>query len=230
MGTVETSRQTSTTAPPAPIITQIISTIGKTKHLLLKPSKIESVPVTKILLRTMRLLLNKTAAEFRSPYQAVACEMAIKTKTDFICVLPTGSGKTMVILLPARIEKATNCTLVVIPLVALMEEMVERWTAAELDVYKWIPSTAHGSVNLDRPSQDIWCWIVREVSFSSFLEDRFIALQRKKRRILFSCTIAIAKEFKELFDSLQPSINTSKQHAIKIKNSSISWIQPPMRL
>ena len=180
---------------PAPVITQIITTIGETKRIILEPTKIQAVSVSKQLIRTMRQLLNNYTAEFRSPYQAVACEMALKATKDFICILPTGGGKTMLILLPAIIETEQNCTLVVVPLIALIKEMVERCEAADLDVYQWIPSTARGSINFERPPEII-CVAVEHIDNSFFLDQmRKLKGINKLKRIFFDeAHLAIASE------------------------------------
>jgi superfamily II DNA helicase RecQ len=52
-------------------------------------------------------------------------------------VLPTGGGKTLMIQLPALLERDNKTTMVVTPLVALGDQLVERMQELNIDCVKW---------------------------------------------------------------------------------------------
>lgn len=78
-------------------------------------------------LKGLRLVEKKDAIMFKSPEQASAVKTAIKATESMICVLPTAGGKTGIIHVPAFLERS-KCllTVVVVPLVALMDDHIHR--------------------------------------------------------------------------------------------------------
>ena len=84
----------------------------------------------------LRELLKNSNARFKSTEQAIAVRCIIKRQRDCLVILPTGGGKSLVFQLPVYMEK-TLTTVVIIPFVALIEEMLERCQGLELNCQEW---------------------------------------------------------------------------------------------
>jgi len=87
-------------------------------------------------LLSLRELLKDCNIRFKSTEQAMAVRCVIKRKKDCLVILPTGGGKSLVFQLPVYMEK-TLTTVVVIPFVALIEEMLERCQGLGLNCQEW---------------------------------------------------------------------------------------------
>jgi superfamily II DNA or RNA helicase len=73
---------------------------------------------------------------FKSPLQRKAVEMVKQRNTDVVVILPTGGGKSLCFMLPCFLE--TNAvTVLVVPLVALQVDMLDRCTRAGIDAASW---------------------------------------------------------------------------------------------
>ena len=70
-------------------------------------------------------MYEKDDARFKSKEQAEAIQVVLKRKEDVLVILPTGGGKTLIFQLMAFLEK-DMMTVVILPFVALLEEMLER--------------------------------------------------------------------------------------------------------
>lgn len=77
----------------------------------------------------LRELLKNNDAEFKSPSQHLAADLIIHTRESGICVLPTGSGKALLAFL-ACIADTSRSVLLVVPTIALQEDLVERAEAS----------------------------------------------------------------------------------------------------
>ena len=80
-------------------------------------------------------------ARFRSEEQAQAVQIALQGGQDLLAILPTGGGKSLVFQLPAWVEK-DQTTVVIIPFVALLEEMEDRCKELNLSCHIWRKSDA----------------------------------------------------------------------------------------
>jgi len=76
-------------------------------------------------LLSLRQMYEKDDARFKSKEQAEAIQVVLKRKEDVLVILPTGGGKTLIFQLAAFLEKDMT-TVVILPFVALLEEMLER--------------------------------------------------------------------------------------------------------
>lgn len=81
------------------------------------------------------------ATSFLSPKQAEAVYKVYASEEDFLVVLPTGGGKTLVYLLPAMLEK--KVTVVVVPLKALLTECVQGCLSRNISVIQWSRNTSY---------------------------------------------------------------------------------------
>jgi superfamily II DNA helicase RecQ len=63
-------------------------------------------------------------------------ELSRRRKTDRLIVLPTGSGKSFVFMLPCYVENL-SISVVIVPLVALKRDMLARCTRADIDAVLW---------------------------------------------------------------------------------------------
>ncbi|RYP53350.1 hypothetical protein DL770_010995 [Monosporascus sp. CRB-9-2] len=88
----------------------------------------------------LRRLLGE-GARWRSGEQrdAMAKVMALQGGQVLIVVLPTGGGKSILFILPPAVEKL-GTTVVVVPFVALMDDLVERAAAFGVDCLRWQPA------------------------------------------------------------------------------------------
>ena len=84
----------------------------------------------------MRGLYDDTQAKFKSEEQAEDVRLAMKRSGDVLVILPTGDGKSVVFMAPAWAEKDLN-TVVIVPFVALIQEMEDRYKEHGLSCYIW---------------------------------------------------------------------------------------------
>ena len=76
-------------------------------------------------LKYLKKLYDDPIARFKSSEQALAVRLALQKRSDVLVILPTGGGKSLVFQLAASIE-STLTTVLIIPFVALLDEMAER--------------------------------------------------------------------------------------------------------
>ena len=75
-------------------------------------------------------------ARFKSDGQAKAVKLALQRKRDGLIILPTNGGKSLVFQLPAYMEKDLT-TVVIIPYVALLNEMKDKCEELGLSCQVW---------------------------------------------------------------------------------------------
>ena len=80
---------------------------------------------------------------FKSIKQAEAVKLALKREKDILAVIPTGGGKSLIFQLPAFLEMDLT-TVVIIPFVALVEEMKERCQDLGLSCQVWKGKSDNG--------------------------------------------------------------------------------------
>ena len=109
------------------------------KRVKREPSAISLPPITTrdIQLGLERLLGSQ--ARWKLPEQGDAMEaiMSLRDQQSLIVVLPTGSGKSILFLLPSLLENGTN--IVVVPFAALMDDLVSRAREKGVDCIRWRP-------------------------------------------------------------------------------------------
>ena len=87
-------------------------------------------------LHGLRGLYGDDKAQFKSEEQAEAVRLTLERKTDLLVILPTGGGKSVVFMAPAWMEMGLT-TVVIVPFVALIEEMQERCNEQGIGCYIW---------------------------------------------------------------------------------------------
>lgn len=78
-----------------------------------------------VALLALREIYPDPNGRFKSKEQAEAIRLALQGTEDYLVILLTGGGKSLVFQVPAWIEKDST-TVVIVPFVALIEEMEER--------------------------------------------------------------------------------------------------------
>jgi DEAD/DEAH box helicase len=87
-------------------------------------------------LHALRGLYGDPEAEFKSGEQADAVRSALQRETDVLAILPTGGGKSAAFMAPAWLETQLT-TVVIVPFVALIEEMEGRCVKQGISCYIW---------------------------------------------------------------------------------------------
>ncbi|EYB28035.1 hypothetical protein FG05_30289 [Fusarium graminearum] len=101
----------------------------------------------------LRRLLGPKAT-WRSDKQAESMRsiMALKADDTAINVLPTGAGKSILFMLPAVMQD-TGTSIVVVPFVALMDDLVARATDMGVDCIRYRPSISAGREGMPRAAR-----------------------------------------------------------------------------
>ncbi|KAL3599869.1 hypothetical protein FPOAC2_04097 [Fusarium poae] len=101
----------------------------------------------------LRKLLGPKAT-WRSDKQAESMRsiMALKADQTAISVLPTGAGKSILFMLPAVMEN-TGTSIVVVPFVALMDDLVTRATDMGVDCIRYRSSMSSGREGMPRAAR-----------------------------------------------------------------------------
>ncbi|KAF9487665.1 hypothetical protein BDN71DRAFT_602419 [Pleurotus eryngii] len=99
-------------------------------------------PITHFLhpsrLLDLRQFLKDPQARFKDPQQALATELIASRNTSFILIGPTGSGKTLPILLSSSIYDGGNTTVIILPLRAMHTEYQSRASRCRLRCETWM--------------------------------------------------------------------------------------------
>jgi hypothetical protein len=100
---------------------------------------LSQIYVPPVRLHQLRLLLNKTTAQFTCPEQAALLELMVLRTQSTLAILGTGFGKTFVVLLQATIQKEL-VTIVVLPLSTLHDDLKRRALELQVSCSKWSPN------------------------------------------------------------------------------------------
>lgn len=84
----------------------------------------------------MQQVLGRTEVSFRSAEQERALHDVLGGRTPLVVVLPTGGGKSMLFMVPACMADA-GVSIVVVPLRALVDDLVQRLKQAGIDHLEW---------------------------------------------------------------------------------------------
>ncbi|KAF9020845.1 hypothetical protein BDZ89DRAFT_261214 [Hymenopellis radicata] len=95
-----------------------------------------------VYLKTLRKLLMTPDADWTSSAQIEAILQVAQRQDDVLVVMPTGSGKTLVPLIPAM--KETEYTIVVVMLVSILQDLERRMTAMKVPFYTYAPHGPSG--------------------------------------------------------------------------------------
>ncbi|KAH7110378.1 recQ family helicase [Dactylonectria estremocensis] len=89
-----------------------------------------------LILRALQTILRNDHAQFQSPQQEEAMQLAAAKETPLITILPTGGSKSLVFMVPAMLTGA-GVTIVVAPYAELKRQLVTRCIDAGLDCKDW---------------------------------------------------------------------------------------------
>lgn len=84
----------------------------------------------------LRRMMKNPNATFKSAMQAEAFSTVAHRKQDVLAVMATGSGKSLLFLLPAFIEKQ-KVTVVILPLLSLIQDMTRRCQEHDIPYTTW---------------------------------------------------------------------------------------------
>lgn len=81
-------------------------------------------------------------AVFKSIHQACAVELSARREKDLLVILGTGGGKSLIFMLcAARAEEVDLTTIVIVPLIALLKDLVSRLRKSKIRVIEWSRTT-----------------------------------------------------------------------------------------
>jgi superfamily II DNA/RNA helicase len=88
--------------------------------------------------QAMQHVLGRPEVAFRSPEQERAMHDVLDGRTPLVVILPTGGGKSLLFMVPACLEAdAGGVTVVVVPLRALVNDLLQRLRKARVDHLEW---------------------------------------------------------------------------------------------
>ncbi|PXF43042.1 ATP-dependent DNA helicase tlh2 [Gracilariopsis chorda] len=85
-------------------------------------------------LNDLRQMFQDQKATFRTYTQFRVTIAIAERQNNTLVIMPTGSGKTICVMLPVFIERSLKSTIIIVPLVSLSTEYVERATSCRLSV------------------------------------------------------------------------------------------------
>ncbi|KAJ3551763.1 hypothetical protein NP233_g13016 [Leucocoprinus birnbaumii] len=121
-------------------VTRKLSSVTSMDKLPSSPIPITSTPPllsqetdrSKQALHALRQLLKNENAFWSSPSQRKAVLAVLEYKSDILAILPTGSGKTMLGLIPAMLDSSSRVAFIC-PLKSLLRDYQRRFNAMELE-------------------------------------------------------------------------------------------------
>ena len=119
------------------------------------------------LIDQLRAFLQDPRAKFTSSEQCTAIEACMNGEPSVIYINGTGSGKSMIFMLSAFAAPA-RCHVVLVPLVALKKDLLDRARRAGVNAASWEDSTHHNESLL-------------VASYESMKNDEFVNWVKKKR-------------------------------------------------
>ena len=111
------------------IVPNLASDSFDTSEIVVPPSRLQE----------LRAFLNDPNAKFSCPEQAVLLEMMMRRTHSVLAILSTGSGKTLVILMQASLQKHL-VTIVVLPLSSLHDDLKRRALQLRVSYSRWQPN------------------------------------------------------------------------------------------
>jgi len=86
----------------------------------------------------LRAFLKNPSAQFTCPEQAILLELMLQRRQSVLAILGTGTGKTLIILMQASLQKDL-VTIVVLPLSALHDDFKRRAAELQVSYSQWSP-------------------------------------------------------------------------------------------
>ena len=155
-------------------------------------------------LNALRGLYDDSEAQFKSEEQVEAVRLTMKRSGDILVILPTGGGKSVIFMASAWIEKELT-TMMIVPFVALIEDMKKRCKELGLSCYIWRNS---GTIHSQRMAQIVLVGVENAVTseFQQFLI-RLEQSQKLTRIAIDEChTILTQRDFRSVMRRLTGTI------------------------
>jgi superfamily II DNA helicase RecQ len=137
---------------------------------------VSQVAISPARLKELRQLMGPNAI-FKSIHQACAVELSARRKNDLLTILGTGGGKSLLFMLCAvNAEEVNLTTIVIVPLVALLKDLVSRLRKMKIRVTEW-------SNNINHYSGQVTILTTEAAASQGFLSYFLKGCQSKPRRI-----------------------------------------------
>ena len=146
MSVVESSSQTEVDGASMETLFQLSTNLRERRTQPIEGSEVvteeadkvdaQSLKMSAIIVKGLRDMYADDKARFKSIQQAEATRETLKRDSDLLVILPTGGGKTLVYLLPIFIERDMT-TVVVVPFVALVDQVEEQCKGVGLSCQIW---------------------------------------------------------------------------------------------
>ena len=92
------------------------------------------------LLQTARGMMNQPKLQWRSSHQSRSMDLVMSGAEVVIAILPTGGGKSMLFMLPCKLEEAQT-TILILPLISLRGDMLRRLRELRIQTELWKPES-----------------------------------------------------------------------------------------
>jgi superfamily II DNA/RNA helicase len=140
--------------------------------------RVEEVVLSPARYQELQALYGRNAS-FHSKAQAVAVELSAKRKKDLLVVLPTGGGKSLLFMAAALNQeevKGRMITVVVVPLNALLADLIQRLTEKKISHSVWLPDWSE-------PASSMRCLLVTvdRCADQKFLD--YLSLKAKRKEL-----------------------------------------------
>jgi len=89
-----------------------------------------------MMLSALQQILKNPQSHFKSVEQGRIIREVLRREKDIIAIMPTGGGKSLIFMIPAAMEEYKT-TVVVIPLVALTADLIQRAAKAGISASRW---------------------------------------------------------------------------------------------
>ena len=138
------------------------------------------------LLEVARDMFKDQAFQWRSAAQSESMEMVLSGVEAAICILPTGGGKSLLFMLPLKLEDAQT-TVIIVPLVSLRSDMIRRLRELRIRTEVWSPGT-YPAASAVIVSAEAAC----STEFMTYCQS-LIATQRLDRIVVDECHLTVTQ-------------------------------------
>ncbi|MEM1282557.1 MAG: helicase-related protein [Chlamydiota bacterium] len=155
----------------------------------------EMLPISsEDILKAMRIICNKEHCQFRSRLQEKSLLMVCSARDDGLFIFPTGSGKSMLFLVPSFIRRE-SISIVIVPLVALQTDLLRACSESNIQAVTWENRHTAGTrivlVSVEHTTKEIYREFVLEcfkrgILHAIYVEEAHLFLQWDEFRTVFS--------------------------------------------
>lgn len=119
-----------------------------------------------ILLKALRRMFGNPSATFKSQMQSDVVATIRSCESNAVVVMPTAAGKSICFLLPCFMDSPGNVSIIVVPLVALKQELMKRCEAFHIPAVMWSPTNS--ASELRNPTGRVYLISAEHLEMSSF--------------------------------------------------------------